>query len=101
MPTHEESAAFLRAWKRMSPARQRAFLIAVRAFREDLAEGKGFRNSLRVKRFQGSSLFELTWAPDGRALWTYGEGLGGGAHIVWVAIGSHDIFDRPYPEYEG
>lgn len=36
--------------------------------------------------------FELTWAADGRAIFTYGAEIRAGeAHIVWLAIGSHSI----------
>ena len=35
---------------------------------------QGFRLGLRVKRVQGEwSLFEMTWAPDGRATFSMGE----------------------------
>lgn len=71
------------------------FNQANRQFREDLAT-KRFRSSLRVKGVQGrEGVYELSWGRDLRAMWTYGpEVLPGHAHIIWLRIGTHDIF-RP------
>jgi hypothetical protein len=40
--------------------------------------------------------YEMTWAPDGRALWKYGTPLQGkpGPHIVWLRVGTHDVFEN-------
>lgn len=44
-------------------------------------------------------VYELTWAPDGRATWSYGgEKFAGLPHIVWHRIGTHSILDRPVAE---
>ncbi len=50
---------------------------------------------LRVKRVQGTDAdFEMTWAPDGRAMFRYGVEMSpGDPHIVWLRIGTHDIFE--------
>ncbi|WP_261415949.1 hypothetical protein [Streptomyces sp. CBG33] len=41
-------------------------------------------------------VYELTWAPDGRATWTYGRMVvAGEQHIVWRRIGGHGIFTGP------
>jgi hypothetical protein len=37
----------------------------------------------------------MTWAPDGRATFQYGESQGVGAHVIWRRIGSHKVFRRP------
>lgn len=97
MPTHEEAAAFWADWKKLTPAQRRAFLRAVRAFVEDLRKGDGFRAGLRVKKMQGGQgVWEMTWAPDGRATFEYrSEVSSGDVHIRWRRIGTHDIFNRP------
>ena len=42
------------------------------------------------------NIWELTWAPDGRATFHYGDPVNGGeTHIVWRRIGTHSVFDRP------
>jgi hypothetical protein len=49
---------------------------------------------LRVKGVQGANgVFELTFAPDGRATFEYGEELvQGEVHVIWRRIGTHVIF---------
>ena len=53
----------------------------------------GFRPALRVKKVQGQpGLFEMTWAPDGRATFSMGRPvIEGKRHIVWRRVGDHSI----------
>ncbi len=55
------------------------------------------RPSLRVKRVvTHPGVWEMTWAPDGRATFEYGpETVAGEPHVIWRRIGTHDIFRRP------
>ena len=97
MPIFVWLAQFDRDWRALSAEQQRAFRQAVAAFVEDLRRGGGFRKSLRVKKMQGrEDVWELTWAPDGRATFEFGSPIvEGEAHIVWRRIGTHAIFIRP------
>lgn len=63
---------------------------------DDLRRGR-FRKGLRVKSIQGAvGLFEMTWAPDGRATFQYGpETVTGDPHVIWRRVGTHDVFGRP------
>jgi hypothetical protein len=37
-------------------------------------------------------MLELTWAPDGRAVFSYGASIREGEpHIVWHAVGTHEV----------
>ena len=56
-----------------------------------------FNPVLRLKRVQGhDGVWELTFAPDGRATFEYGEEvIPGEPHIIWRRIGTHEIFERP------
>ena len=56
-----------------------------------------FRRGLRVKAVQGApGVFEMSWAPDGRATYQHGdERRPGEPHIIWRRIGTHDIFVHP------
>ena len=58
---------------------------------------QSFAPQLRVKRVQGHpGVWEITWAADGRATFSYGaEVIPGHPHIIWRRIGTHDIFRRP------
>jgi hypothetical protein len=46
-----------------------------------------------VKGIQGSpGLYELTWAGNGRATFSYGASIRDGEpHIVWHRVGGHDV----------
>ena len=96
MPTREVLGSFWRDWDGLTP-RQRTFREAVAQFVADLASrDQHFRPALRVKRVQGHArVWEMTWAPDGRATFEYGEEVRPGEpHIVWRRVGTHEIFRR-------
>jgi mRNA-degrading endonuclease YafQ of YafQ-DinJ toxin-antitoxin module len=97
VPTFERLASFLRDFDALTPSQRAAFLRALVMFIADLREGKGFRKSLRVKKMAGfDGVWELSWAPDGRATFEYGAPVKEGqAHIRWRRVGTHDIFSRP------
>ena len=97
MPTYTRLPAFDADWKALSPADRDRFRAAIAAFVEDLGAGHGFRPGLRVKGVRGRrGVFEMTWAPDGRATFSYGASLQEGEpHVIWRRIGTHSIFSRP------
>ena len=38
----------------------------------------------------------MTWAPDGRATFRYGdEILRGKPHVIWLRVGTHAVLDDP------
>ena len=96
MPTYEWTARFRRDFESLTPAQRASFQRTVTRFVEDLRAGR-FRKGLRVKAYRGEeNLFELTWAPDGRALFSYATPVRPNqTHIVWHRVGSHAIFDNP------
>jgi len=97
MPTHEEEAQFLREFAALTSAQRARFLDAMRKMVNDLKAAQPFRPGLRVKGVQGHpGVFEMSWAPDGRATFHYGTPLRpGDSHIVWRRIGGHDILKNP------
>jgi mRNA-degrading endonuclease YafQ of YafQ-DinJ toxin-antitoxin module len=98
MPTRDVLASFWRDWDRLTPQQQRAFRKSVAQFIADLAGGsQGFHPRLRVKRVQGhSGVWEMSWAPDGRATFEYGDEIQPGeAHIIWRRVGTHSVFRAP------
>jgi hypothetical protein len=96
VPTFEATVRFWRDFERLIPDQQLAFLTAVSKLVADLKSGT-IRSGLRVKGVQGhEGVFEISWAPDGRATFTYGEPvIKGEPHVVWRRCGSHDIFNNP------
>lgn len=93
MPTFERLRRFDRDYAALSDAQKDAFRSAVQKFVTDLKRGQGFRKGLRVKGIRGApGMFELTWADDGRATFSYGESRQNDEpHIIWHRAGTHDI----------
>jgi hypothetical protein len=97
VPTFDVSEVFRKDLAALDQLDRRRFHKAVAAFVEDLEAGQGFRRGLRVKGVKGApGIFEMTWAPDGRATFQYGgQRREGEPRIVWRRVGTHDIFGRP------
>ena len=97
MPPHEEFAQFQREFDKLPEFEQDRFILAMKRMVADLRAGQPFRSGLRVKGVQGyPSIFEMTWAPDGRSTFEFGPAVhAGDAHIIWRRIGGHDILKNP------
>lgn len=82
---------------KLTPSQRAAFRRSVSKFVEALRRGGDLPKGLRVKPVAGhEGVWELTWAPDGRATFAYGEQQKiGEPHVIWRRVGSHDIFRRP------
>ena len=97
MPTFETINRFRKDFARLPVAdRVRFERVVKERFVADLAKDT-FRAGLRVQAIQGADrIFEMTWAPNGRATFQYGdEQVRGEPHIIWRRVGTHDVFDRP------
>ncbi|MEV6421587.1 hypothetical protein [Streptomyces sp. NPDC051662] len=100
MPTFETLPRFAVDLQRLtSGQRQRFHHVVLDSFVPDLRTGSPyrFRAGLRVKGVRvAPGVYEMTWAPDGRATWSYGrERIPGNCHIVWHRIGTHSVLTRP------
>lgn len=98
MPTFERLARFDREFRRLPRELQRAFLAMLPVFIAALRETPPvFPAALRIHRVKGSTgIWEITFAPDGRATFEYGaEIISGEPHVVWRRIGSHDVLSEP------
>lgn len=96
MPTWEALQPFWDDLAGLTPQQRKAFTAAVAKFVVDLREGR-FRAGLRVKKMSGHrSIWEMTWAPDGRATFEYADSVQPGEiRVVWRRVGTHDIFHSP------
>jgi hypothetical protein len=97
VPTFDVTEVFRKDLASLEQLERARFQNAVAAFVEDLRNKRGFRPGLRVKGVKGAAgVYEMTWAPDGRATFEYGQELRSGQpHIVWRRVGTHDILRRP------
>jgi hypothetical protein len=96
MPTWDTTATFRRDLAALTSSQRATFVIAVTHFVHDLGTGT-FRKGLRVKKLAGrADVWEMTWADDGRATFSFGEPVvEGEAHVVWRRVGTHDILRAP------
>lgn len=96
MPTYQARPRFLRDFKSLTREQATAWEEALDLFIACLRRGS-FDPKLRVKRVQGyPGVWEMSWAPDGRATFEYGSELRiGEQHIIWRRIGTHGIFRQP------
>jgi len=68
--------------------------VSIAALKEDPPE---FPPGLRVRRVQGAAgVWEITFAPDGRATFEYGrEVLAKEPHVIWRRVGTHAVLIDP------
>jgi hypothetical protein len=97
MPTYEKLPRFQEDFDQLLPRDKERFRQAVAKFIEDLDRGASFRAGLRVRGIDGApGIFEMTWAPNGRATFEYGRpAREGETHVRWRRVGTHAIFDKP------
>ncbi|SRR6266536_91791 len=97
MPTYQKLPRFQKDFDQLSMDDRERFKQAVARFVEDLDGDRGFRRGLRVRGIQGApGIFEMTWAPNGRATFQYGEPIREGqVHVVWRRVGTHAVFADP------
>ena len=96
MPTFEADEQFIRDWRNLTPAQRQRFKVSVRRFVDDLKAKRTPRPGVGIERFEGrEGVFEFHWAPNGRALFSYGVSPHpGDTHVIWLRIGTHDIYSE-------
>jgi hypothetical protein len=95
MPTFEADARFPAQYARLTPEQRAAFHRARRRMVAALEAGERVDARLGVKRFRSRpDWYELAWSGNGRALFRFGNPIPGrsGPHIIWLRIGTHDIY---------
>jgi hypothetical protein len=97
MPTYEKLPRFQKDYEQLSPEEKERFKQAVARFIHDIERGSGFRAGLRVRGIQGApGIFEMTWAPNGRATFEYGKSpQAGQVHVRWRRVGTHAVLESP------
>ena len=102
MPTEHWSDDFRRDLRKLTSVQRKRLRAAGDRFfadLEDMEAGRrsSFRPGLRVKGVKGwPGVFEMKWAPDGRATFSWGEEIvPGQRHVIWRRCGDHEIFKHP------
>jgi hypothetical protein len=98
LPTYERLPRFDADFERLSADEKKRFLEAVKKLVAHLEEPGGpSPGGLRIKGVQGApGVFELTWAPNGRATFQFGKPIREGeAHVIWRRVGGHEVFGEP------
>lgn len=98
MPTFDRLALFKREYRKLTPEQQARFKVAVAKLVAALSRTPaGLPGEPLVNPLAGHHhVYELRFAPDGRATFTFGEPVREGqAHIIWRRIGGHDVLARP------
>ena len=84
MPTHEERTRSLNEYRKLRLEEQRLFDQAVADFVAALKAHQPPPTHLGIRRFRSQkNVFEFHWAPNGRALFTYGTSPHpGDVHVI-------------------
>jgi hypothetical protein len=94
VPTFQSLARFDREFRRMPRELPAAFLAMLPTFiAAPRTTPPTFPPALWVKRVHGrQDVWEITFAPDGRATFEYGDQVIPHApHIIWRRVGTHDV----------
>ncbi len=98
MPTYERLARFKREYRKLTSEQKGRFRIAVAKLVATLsATPPALPGEPLVKAISGNpGVFELRFAPDGRATFTLEAPQRGDLpHVVWRRIGGHGILADP------
>jgi hypothetical protein len=98
VPTYDRLALFKREYRKLTPEQRARFRVAVTKLVAALSRtppslpGEPLVNPLSGHH----GVYELRFAPDGRATFTFGTPVRDGqSHIIWRRIGGHEVLDRP------
>lgn len=98
MPTFDRLALFRREYRKLTPEQKARFRVAVAKLVAALQQtppslpGDPLVHPLAGHR----GVYELRFAPDGRATFTFAAPVRGGEpHVIWRRIGGHDVLERP------
>lgn len=96
-PTFETLPRFDDDYSKLASPEQARFRAKIGELFVQAVDAGRFPGGLRVKGVQGAGgIFEMTWAPNGRATFEYGpEQIPGQKHIIWRRVGGHEIFGSP------
>jgi hypothetical protein len=98
VPTFDRLALFKREYRKLTPEQKARFRIAVAKLVVALSQAPpSLPGDPLVHPLAGHrGVYELRFAPDGRATFTFGAPVRRSEpHVIWRRIGGHDVLDRP------
>lgn len=98
MPAFDRLALFKRECRRLTPEQKARFKIAVAKLVAALKQTPpGLPGDPLARPLAGHhGLYELRFAPNGRATFMFGAPVRGDQpHVIWRRIGGHEVMDRP------
>jgi hypothetical protein len=98
VPTFDRLALFKREFRKLTPAQKARFRTAVAKLVAALSQTPPtLPGDPLVHPLSGHhGVYELRFAPDGRATFTFGPSVRESEpHVIWRRIGGHDVLDRP------
>lgn len=96
-PTFDRLAQFKRDYVHLTPPQREQFRAAVKKFAAPLGTPPGDVGEPLVRELKNHpGFFELRYARDTRAIYTFGVAIRRGQpHVIWCRIGSDDDLDQP------
>lgn len=98
MPTFDRLALFKREYRKLTPEQKDRFKVAVEKLVTALKQKPpSLPGDPLIHPLSGHhGVYELRFAPDGRATFTFGSPVRGSEpHIIWRRIGGHEVLERP------
>jgi len=98
VPTFDRLALFKREYRKLTPEQKARFKTAVAKLVAALQQTPPtLPGDPLVHPLAGHhGVYELRFAPDGRATFTLGLSVRGSEpHVIWRRIGGHDVLHRP------
>jgi hypothetical protein len=97
-PTFDRLAQFKRDYAKLTRSQRESFRAAVKKFVSPLSTAPpgDFGEPLVRELTEHPGFYELRFAADTRAIYTFGQAIRRGQpHVVWCRIGSNDALDQP------
>lgn len=94
MPTYDVLPGCWLDYRQLDLDARKEFMAKVQLFIHALSEEPViFPNELRIHKLKGLEYWSMTWAPDGRAVFIWGdEVIPGERHVIWIGVGSHKVY---------
>lgn len=95
MPKYDASQQFLREHAKLTPELRTQFLYARRTINNTLRSTGRMPGPKLVEKMSGYDIYEVRFAPNGRATFHLTTTANGEMVVFWRRIGDHSILKNP------